>query len=170
MQKKYVVKLSEEERTYLLELMDNGQATPGELRRGGMLLKLDENEENNEWTQTTIAEAHGRKRYAVIALAKRYVEEGLQVALGHASARNGRRLKIDGKVQEKLIELACSPPPEEKPRWTAQLLADESVRQGFVKSISSSSVLIVLQKVNLSHCPFAPKKLPRKKKSLVDAY
>jgi hypothetical protein len=49
-----------------------------------------------------------------------------------------------------LVRLACSDPPEGRCHWTLQLLADELVVLGLVKSINAETVRQALKKTTFS--------------------
>lgn len=54
--------------------------------------------------------------------------------------------KITGEVEAKVIALACSEVPKGYDKWTLTLLADKTVKLGFINSISRSSVHNILKK------------------------
>jgi hypothetical protein len=81
---------------------------------------------------------------------KRFVEEGLDVALNR---RKGSRIyvkKADGDFEAHLVALSCSEPPEGFARWSLRLLADKVVELAYIDSISHESVRRVLKKTKLS--------------------
>jgi hypothetical protein len=57
------------------------------------------------------------------------------------------KTKIKGDVEQELIRLACSDPPEGCCHWTLQLLADELVVLGLVEDISTETVRQALKKM-----------------------
>jgi hypothetical protein len=78
---------------------------------------------------------------------QRLVTEGLQAALDpRAQPPRPAKVKIKGDVEQQLIRLACSDPPEGRCRWTLQLLADELVVLGLAESISTETVRQALKK------------------------
>jgi hypothetical protein len=56
------------------------------------------------------------------------------------------KVKIKGDVEQRLIELACSDPPEGRCHWTLQLLADELVVLGLVDRVGIETVRKALKK------------------------
>jgi len=81
---------------------------------------------------------------------KRFVVDGLDVAL---NGRKGSRVytkKADGDFEAHLIALSCSEPPEGFSRWSLRLLADKVVELDYIDSISHESIRRVLKKTNLS--------------------
>ena len=81
---------------------------------------------------------------------KRFVVEGLDVAL---NGRKGSRVytrKADGDFEAHLIALSCSEPPEGFSRWSLRLLADQVVELDYIDSISHESIRRILKKTNLN--------------------
>jgi len=149
MGKKYYVTLSDEERGHLNDLVREGK-TPGyRIRHAQILLKLDEIPQNKSWTIEKIGEAYRAGHSSISNIAKRFVLEGLEAALGRKEQLNRRR-KVDGEVEAHIVAIACSESPEGRERWTLQLIADELVRLEVVDSISDTTVMNTLKKTNLS--------------------
>lgn len=149
MGKLYYVTLTDEERTILKDLISTGKTQGYRIRHAQILLKLDEIPENAGWTQARIGEAYRANVTTVSHIAKRFVLEGLESALGRKEQVNRYR-KVDGEVEARMLAIACSKAPEGRERWTLQLIADEMVRLGVVDSISDTAVLDTLKKTNLS--------------------
>ena len=81
---------------------------------------------------------------------KRFVEEGLDMALtGKPSTRIYSR-KADGDLEAHLIALSCSKAPQGYQRWTLRLLADKAVELKYIDAISYETVRRVLKKTSLS--------------------
>jgi hypothetical protein len=150
MAKKYYVTLSSEESEELKVLVQRGKTQGYKIRHAQILLKLDEIPENKEWTIVKIGEAYRANPSTITGIAKRFVEEGMQAALGRKEQVNRHR-KVDGNVEAHMITIACSPTPEGRDRWTLQMIADELVRLEIVESISDTAVYNTLKKTNLSH-------------------
>jgi hypothetical protein len=149
MGKKYYVTLSEEERKYLKDLVREGKTQGYRIKHAQILLKLDEVPQNRDWTIEMIGEAYHAGHSSISNIAKRFVLEGLETALGRKEQVNRRR-KVDGEVEAHIVAITCSEAPEGRERWTLQLIADELVRLEVVDSISDTTVLNVLKKTNLS--------------------
>lgn len=149
MNHKYIVTLTAEERAVLEELVAKGKTQGYRIRHAQILLKLDEIPENQKWTYEAIREAYGGTPYTISQIAKRFVTEGLEAALGRKEQQNRHR-KVDGKVEAHIIAIACSEAPEGRDHWTLQMIADELVRLGVVDSISDTAVMNTLKKTNLS--------------------
>ena len=149
MGKRYYVTLTEEERETLQAIIQKGKTQGYRIRHAQILLKLDEIPENKEWTQGRIGKAYGSGLMTVSNVAKRFVLEGLEAALGRKEQQNRHR-KIDGEVEAHIVAIACSEAPVGRERWTLQLIADELVRLGIVDSLSDTAVMDTLKKTNLS--------------------
>lgn len=149
MAKHYIVTLTASEREYLKMLVAGGKTQGYRIRHAQILLKLDRIPENKRWTQQKIGEAYGSTRTTVGYVAKRFVEQGLESALGRKEQENRRR-KVDGNVEAHIVAVACSEAPEGRERWTLQLIADEVVRLGVVEGLSDTTVMTVLKKTNSS--------------------
>jgi transposase len=150
MAKKYHVTLTDEERDTLETLIQRGKTQGYRIRHAQILLKLDEIEENKGWTIAKIGEAYKANPSTVIGISKRFVEDGLEAALGRKEQVNRCR-KVDGKVEAHMVSIACSTPPEGRDHWTLQMIADELVRLEIVESISDTAVHNTLKKTKSSH-------------------
>jgi transposase len=140
--KVYVVELTDEQRSYLLDLLKKGEAKARTLTRARILLLSAEGK-----TDDFIEEALKVSTQTVRNIRKRFAEEGLQAAL-QDRPRPGAERKLDGQQEAFLVALACSQPPEGREHWTMQLLADRLVELGVVDSISDETVRRVLKKTN----------------------
>ena len=147
--KKYKVTLDAEERRSLLSLIAAGKASALKLARARILLKADAGPEGPAWADARIGEAVEVDPTTVERIRQRFVEEGLEAALGRKKqARPSRQRKLDGAGEARLIALACSAPPRGRAAWTLQLLADKLVELHVVDSISDETVRQVLQKTS----------------------
>ncbi|AKB28223.1 Mobile element protein [Methanosarcina siciliae C2J] len=79
---------------------------------------------------------------------KRFVEEGLEVALNGKESDRIYNKKVDGDAEAHLIALSCSQPPEGFARWSLRLLADKAVELGYFEDISHETVRRTLKKRN----------------------
>jgi transposase len=143
--KKHIVKLTPEERDELEQMLSSGEERVRKLTRARILLKADEG-----WTDGAISQALDVGRATVERIRRRFVEEGLEVALNRRpSTREYERL-IDGKAEAHLIALACSAPPEGHKLWTLRMLAEKLValEQVNIESVSHETVRQVLKKTS----------------------
>jgi len=83
--------------------------------------------EKAKWSYKKIKEAYGVSRSMIAGVAKRFVMDGMEAALGRKTQENCAR-KVTGEVEAKICVIACSDPPEGKGRWTMQMIADELIR------------------------------------------
>jgi transposase len=149
--KKYKVTLTAEERQSLHALIAAGKASALKLARARILLKADAAADGPAWTDDCIAEALEIHVTTVERVRQRFVEQGLEAALGRKQQdRPSRERKLDGAAEARLIALACSQPPQGRTAWTLQLLADQLVELHVVESISDETVRQVLKKTNSS--------------------
>lgn len=148
----YKVTLNSEERSYLQALIQKG-GKGYRIRHAQILSKLDKIPENKDWTYERIKEAYGASRSTIASIAKRFVFEGFESALGRKTHNNYRR-KVTGEVEAKICLIACSNPPAGRSRWTMQMIADELIRLEIVDYITDSTVCEVMKKTKSSRgCP-----------------
>jgi transposase len=147
--KKYIVRLTSEERERLQDLISKGKTKAYRIRHAHILLKADL--DGPAWLDRAIAEAFSCNRSTVEGIRKRFVLEGLDSALERKKRAEPPTERIlDGAKEARLIALACSEPPAGRSRWTLQLLADELVALNVVESISYRTVQRTLKKTSLS--------------------
>jgi homeodomain-containing protein len=144
--KKYVVRLTEEERTELLQMIRAGRSAARTLTHAHILLKADAGAEVPAWTGEAIAAALTVDSTTVARVRQRLVEQGLEAALRPKPTRRPYERKLDGRAEAHLIALACSPTPAGQARWTLRLLADKLVELEQVRSISRETVRQTLKK------------------------
>jgi transposase len=140
MAKKYIVTLTETEREALLALTKKGSLSARKLNRSHILLQADAGA-----TDAAIAQALHIGTATVERTRKRFVEGGVEVALTE-HPRPGGKPKLDGKAEATLVAWTCSTPPDDRSRWTMQLLADKLVELKVVNSISDETVRRILKK------------------------
>ncbi len=139
-EKIYIVDLTEDERTCLLDFIKRGKQSARKLNRAHILLLADEDKPDQE-----IAEALHTGASTVQRTRQRFVEGGLENALNERPRPGGQK-KLDQKGEALLEMLAQSEPPEGRKRWTLQLLADRLVELKVVDSISHETVRQELKK------------------------
>jgi transposase len=146
--KRYVVRLTEEERGQLEALVCRGRAHPRKLLHGRILLKADVN--GDGWTDERIAEALEVSAATVARERRRFCEEGLEVALMTRKPGRPRRRVLDRRAEARLVALARSEPPEGRGDWTLRLLADRMVKSGHVEGVSHETIRTTLKRTSLS--------------------
>jgi transposase len=151
MAKKYLVTLTPEERDRLTALISAGKRSALTVTRARILLKADQAPGGPAWEDARIAEALDCGLRTVERVRQRFVERGLEQALGRKPQdRPSRERKFDGAAEARLIALACSAPPEGRARWTLKLLAGRLVELEVFDSVSDETIRRVLKKTNLS--------------------
>lgn len=149
--KKYKVTLTADERVQLQGLLGGGRAAALKLAHARILLKTDAAEGGPAWSDERIAEAVEVSTDTVARVRQRFVEGGLEAALGRKrQERPSRERKLDGRAEARLIALACSAPPEGRKEWTMQLLADKLVELEVVDAVSDETVRRTLKKTRSS--------------------
>jgi len=139
---RYRVSLEDEERATLEGLVGKGKAAARKIAHARILLLADAGHDDE-----AIAEAVAVSARTVARARQRLVTEGLAAALDHRpQPPRPDKVKIKGDVEQQLVRLACTDPPEGRCHWTLQLLADELVALGLVASLSTETVRQALKK------------------------
>ena len=145
--KKYVVRLSSEERERLESLVRAGKSPAQLLTKARILLKADVSEAGEGWSDSAISVALDTSINNIGRLRRRLVEEGLEAALKRKHNPNSARKRIfDGAAEAKLIALSCSPAPEGFARWSLRLLEEKVVELNIVKQVSDNTIGRTLKK------------------------
>ena len=128
--KKFVVRLSDEERGRLNDLISKGKASAKAILKARILLKADQAEGGPCWLDAEIVEALDTNLTMVARVRSTLVDEGLDAVLTRKKRETPPIQPIfDGEAQAKLTALACSAPPEGHARWTIRLLAEHVVER-----------------------------------------
>ncbi len=147
--KKFIVTLTEEERNLLTELTSKGKHRSQKILNALVLLVCDEGEHQRKRSKNEeISRVLNTSMRKIDRVKKRFVLDGLDVAL---HGRKGSRVyvkKADGDFEAHLVALSYSKPPEGFARWTLRLLADKAVELDYIDSISYETVRRVLKKTN----------------------
>jgi hypothetical protein len=145
--KKYVVKLSDEERERLNGLIKKGKHPARQLLKARILLKADASDAGEAWSDSQIAAALETSVATVARARQRLVEEGVDAVLTckHSPASARKRI-FDGESEAKLIALTCSAPPEGRARWTLRLLEETVVELNIVDRVSDNTIGRTLKK------------------------
>ena len=151
MAKRYVVRLTDEERHQLETLLAKKRLAAQKRKRAQMLLKADASEEGPGWVDTRIAEAFDVSVVTVENVRKRYVLEGLDAAIQRKKqCRPSRQRVLDGEKEARLVALCCGKVPAGRGRWTLRMLAEELVELDIVDSVCHDTVRQTLKKTNCS--------------------
>jgi transposase-like protein len=145
--KKYVLKLTAEERAELQRLVRKGGVAGWKVQRAQALLQCDQGPAGPAWTDEQIAAAYGLTTRSLESWRKQAVERGpLSLLERKPRLRPAVAPKLDGEQQARLTALACSKAPAGQARWSLRLLAERLVELEVVESISYETVRRALKK------------------------
>jgi hypothetical protein len=149
--RKSVVRLTPEQRQQLQALTRKGRHASRVVLRARALLLADANHSGGQRIDTYIVEATGIKRRTLVRLRQQFACAGLEAAL-QRKARSTPPVppKMTGRLEAKLIALACSPAPPGQTSWTTALLASELTRLEYVASLGRETVRRTLKKMRLN--------------------
>ncbi len=145
--KKYVVKLSDEERERLTTLIHKGKHRAGQLVKARILLKADASADGDGWSDSEIAAALDISVNTVARTRQQLEEDGFESVLTRKHSPASARPRIfDGASEARLIALACSDPPKGRARWTLKLLESAVVELNIVDRASDNTIGRTLKK------------------------
>ena len=145
--KKYVVKLSADEREQLAGLIRSGKRPAQLLTKARILLKADVSGPGEGWSDSRIAEALDTSVTNIERTRRQLVEEGFDAVLTRKYNPNSARPRIfDGAAEAKLIALTCGPAPTGYARWTLSLLEEKVVELKIVAKASDNTIGRTLKK------------------------
>jgi len=148
---RYRVTLTEYERSYLDEFTRKGKHNARTTILARALLLCDTGPAGPAWISSKIEDALGITSRTIEHLKKRFVEDGLEMAIQRKPRETPpREIQFDGKFEARLIALACSEVPAGHCRWTVRLLADKAVELQITEHVSHMTVHRILKKTNLS--------------------
>ena len=146
MKKKYVVKLTQEERTDLEKLISTGKAAARKLLHARIWLKADAGPEGPCWSDAQISQALEVSAATIQRVRQQDVEQSLTAALERRLPRGQRIRLLDGEGEAHLVALACSSVPIGHTHWTIRMLANKLVELGYVERVGRESIRQVLKK------------------------
>jgi Homeodomain-like domain len=145
MNKKYIVRLTDQERDELTAVIKKLKGTSERVRRAQILLKADADGPN--WKDRRIAEAFGCRTQTVENIRQRLVERGFPETLDRSTRKTPPVEKLlDGNQEARIIATRLGSPPPGYANWTLRLLARKVVELGIVESISHETVRQTLKK------------------------
>jgi len=145
--KRYVVRLSADEREHLEALIRKGKSPAQRFLKARILLKADVSGAGEGWSDSRIIKALETSPSMVYRVRKQLVEEGFEAVLSRKQRATPAVARIfDGEKEAKLIALACSKPPKGRVRWTLRLLENKVVELGIVDRASDSTIGRALKK------------------------
>ena len=144
--KKYIVRLSQEERESLEEVVKKLSGSSQKVRRAQMLIKADV--ESLNWTDAQIAEAFSCRTETVENLRKALVTQGFEVALnGKKRETPPRKRALDGEQEARVIATRLGSPPDGFGSWSLRLLKEQVVELEVVEDISHETLRKTLKKM-----------------------
>lgn len=147
---KYKIKLSNQDRNELINIVTKGTSTARTILRANILLASDRQSEKY-MTVSEIAKTYHTSHTTVQTVRSSYCEKGLEATLSRKKRETPPvSAKVTGDIEAHIIALACGEPPEGYSKWTLRLLAEKTVELGYVDSISHVTVSTVLKKMNVS--------------------
>ena len=151
MAKKYVLKLTMDERVELQQLVRKGRAAAWKVQRAQALLQCDAGVAGPRWTDEQVAQAYGCTTRSLESWRKQAVERGpLSLLERKVRVTPPVAPKLDGDKEARLTALACAKAPRGHARWTLRLLAGRLVELKVVDSISYETVRRALKKTTSS--------------------
>ena len=145
MQKKYIVRLSADERYHLKAVIKKLSGSSQKVRRAQILLKADA--EGPSWTDRQIAEAFDCRTKTVENLRRRLVEQGFDVTLNGVKRTKPPTAKLlDGEQEAQIIAMRLGSPPRGYAKWSLRLLARKVVELELVEAVSHETVRQTLKK------------------------
>lgn len=147
MKKKYIVRLSSEERSRCEDVVKRLKGSRQKVMRAQILLKADINGPN--WTDARISEAFGCSRRTAELVRERLVTEGFEMTLDGKRPLNPPRARVlSGEQEAALIAMRLGSPPPGYGNWTLKLLKNEMIALEIVESISHETIRGILKKTD----------------------
>ena len=149
--KRYKVTLQKEEREHLEAITRKGSHQSQRIVNALVLLNCDEGELNERHARgEELAKILRISMRKIDRVKRRFVEEGLEAALGSRQGQRVHERKADGDFEAHLVALSCSKPPQGFARWSLRLLADRAVELQYIDSVSHETIRRVLKKTKSS--------------------
>src|ERR1035437_6432243 len=124
MLKKYIVRLTDEERETLKQIVGKFKGATEKVRRAQGLLKADA--QGPGWTDAKIADAFGCRTKTVENIRERLVSEGFESTLNGQPRKPCPKL-LDGEQEAQVIAMRLGSPPPGFSNWSLRLLAQQVV-------------------------------------------
>lgn len=147
MPKKYIVRLTDEERETLNQLLKKRGVAAQRVRRASILLKSDA--DGPSWADAKIADAFDCRTQTVENIRESLVTEGFATTLNGKPKSRVRSKVLDGVQEAKIIALRLGHPPKGFSNWTLRLLAEQAVTLEIVESVSHETLRRTLKKTSL---------------------
>jgi transposase len=144
--KKYAINLNDSERKILKKAIKDKSTSRTVLKRCQILLEMDG---GTELTLEQLAHSYAVCKMTISNIIQVYINDGIDaIAKFNRNPNSNAMLKADGRAEAKLIQIACSPAPDGRARWTIRLL-EEKARVELETPISRETIRRVLKKTNL---------------------
>ena len=137
------IQLSAAERQELRRLLQSGLQPVRTVLRALALRQLAEGQ-----TVRQVAKNVGVTPKTVWLTSQRYGQGGLERAL-YERPRPGKAALLDAQHRQRIVALACGPPPPGRARWTVRLLTEEVVKRKLVPRVGRETIRILLQSHDL---------------------
>lgn len=146
--KKYIIKLSDDERTALQKTIKNKNICKTVLKRCQILLELDE-DQGAGLTHAQIAHSYAVCKSTVANVVQSYIKNGIIDIIRYNISPNSAaaRRKVDGRVEAHIIQIACGPVSGGHAHWTLRLL-EEELRAELDTPIGREAIRQTLKKMN----------------------
>ena len=145
MRKKYIVRLTQTERTHLHEIIKKLKGSGQKVRRAQILLKADA--DGPSWTDKQIADAFYCRSKTVENIRQKFVMNGFQQALDRKKRDHSPTPKLlDGEQEAKIIATRLGTPPIGYANWSLRLLARQVIELNIVSSVSYETIRQTLKK------------------------
>jgi hypothetical protein len=149
--KKYIVRLTKQERQTLMQFVSSGKRPAQLFTRARILLKADQGEDGPGWSDLEISQALDITVQTVERIRMQLVREGFDAVLKRQEyTQKVSRRRLDGDAEAYLVALSCSRPPKGRSDWSLRLLADRMVELGYAESVSYETVRKTLKKTKSS--------------------
>ena len=142
--KKEHIKLTEQDKSVLHQIIEKGVAKARVHKRAFGLLQLDSGVSFRDVSKSLKINPD-----TVSDWCERYKTGGLYRVLND-EPRSGRPIVINGESKAKITALACSDPPDGRLKWTLRLLADRVVEMAYREAVSHTRIGSIFKKTNLS--------------------
>ena len=144
--KKYVVKLTPEQREQLEKGVNSNKTSVRQRTHARILLAADAHQEGGAAKDEAICRLARTRASTVVRVRQRFMGEGLDAALFHKPQAKRKERVLDGRAEAHLIALVCGAPPEGHKRWSLHLLKDKLVEAHLTDSVSHETVRQTLKK------------------------
>lgn len=147
---KYSVKLNEEQRKELEQIIKSGTAPARKIAHAHILLKVDQGEQGPHWSHKKIQEAFGVGDTNIRMTKKRFMENGLNDAINRRpQPERPEKRKINGRQEAWIIATACTERPEGREKWTIRELTTRIIELEIIEEVSRETIRTVMHKNKL---------------------